>query len=251
LNPEAIQDAAHLFIEARRSGQLLADLPVELRPADVTEALAIQDATVNALGETVAGWKVSVASSGQVVRGVLLRSRVFTSPARIPAARVPMQGVEAEVAFRFDRDMPPRQQEYTYAEVAEAVTAIVAIEVVDSRFRSYRDAPPLHRIADCASNGAFVAGTAQPRWREFDLAKLAVVLSIDDETVVRRVGGHPTGDPLLSAVALVKDMRKHDGVRSGQIVTTGTYTGMSYAKPGQAVGVTFEGFGSAEVLFTR
>ena len=41
---------------------------------------------------------------------------------------------------------------------------------------------------------------------------------------MRRVGGHPAGDPLLPAVELVNAMRLREGVRAGQVVTTGTYT---------------------------
>src|SRR4051812_22938990 len=111
MNEEAIRDAARLFIDARRTNRLLDALPPPCQPATVDEAHAIQDATVAALGETVAGWKVAAPIDGQIVRGVLLRSRVFDSTARVPAAMVPLQGVEAEIAFRFKRDLPPRVEE--------------------------------------------------------------------------------------------------------------------------------------------
>ena len=249
MSSQSIQEAVALFIDARRTGQLLESLPASCRPKTLDDAHAIQEATVAALGETIAGWKVGAPIDGHVVRGVLLRSRMLTSPARISAARVPLQGVEAEIAFRFDRDLPARGRDYDYAEVADAVTAMAAIEIVDSRLRGYPDVPILDRIADCVSSGAFVQGTLQSRWRDFDLASLRVELTIDDLSVVQRIGGHPAGDPLLPALALVNDLRGRDGVRTGQIMTTGTYTGMNYAKPGQTVTASFDGFGSAQVLF--
>jgi 2-keto-4-pentenoate hydratase len=250
MTPDAISEAARLLVEARRSGTHLGGLPEALRPANVGDAHAIQDATVAALGETVAGWKVGAPKDGRVVRGVLLASRVFASPARIPAALVPLLGVEAEVAFRFDRALPPRATGYTYAEVADAVTAFVAIEVVDTRYASYKDAPLIERIADCVSNGAFVVGDVQPGWRSFDLAQLTVALVVDGVSTVRRAGGHPAGDPLLPAVALVNDLGGEGGVAAGRVMTTGTYTGLTFVKPGQAVDVAFEGFGAASVRFT-
>src|SRR4051794_28206462 len=118
MNEEGIRDAARLFVDARGANRLLDALPPQCRPATVDDAHAIQDATVDALGETVAGWKVAAPIDGQIVRGVLLRSRLFDSPARVPAAMVPLQGVEAEIAFRFKRDLPARAEEYTYAEIA-------------------------------------------------------------------------------------------------------------------------------------
>jgi 2-keto-4-pentenoate hydratase len=244
MDQEAISQAAGLLIEARESGVLLDGLPASCRPQDLDQAHAIQDATVAALGEAVAGWKVGAPIDGRIVRGALLRSRII-------AARVPLLGVEAEIAFRFDRALEPRARPYENAEVAAAVTAFPAIEIVDSRFRDYRGAPLLERIADCVSHGAFVEGAAQRRWREFDLSKLDARLEIDGQVVVQRVGGHPAGDPLLPAVELVNDLRHTTGVRACQVMTTGTYTGLNFAKPGQRVSAIFEGFGSAEVHLLR
>src|SRR5438067_2119212 len=82
---------------------------------------------------------------------------------------------------------------------------------------------------------------AQERWRDFDLETLDVELVVDYHRIVHRTGGHPTKDPLLPAVALVNDLRGSTGVRVGQIVTTGTYTGLNFAKPGQTVVATFAG----------
>jgi 2-keto-4-pentenoate hydratase len=247
MTPLAIQQAARLLVQARRTGVLLDGLPASCRPSGVDEAHAIQDATLDALNETVAGWKVGTPLDGKTVHGAIMQSRVIPSGGAIRAAEVPLLGVEAEVAFRFDRDLMPRDRPYEYEEVAAAVTAFPAIEIVDSRFRDYRGAPLIERIADCVSNGALVQGAPQPRWWQFDLTKLDARLVIDGEVIVRRTGGHPAGDPLLPAVELVNAMRMHDGVRAGQVATTGTYTGLNFAKPGQKISAIFEGFGSADV----
>jgi 2-keto-4-pentenoate hydratase len=250
VNREAIDAAVRALVAARRTGRLLEALPPTSRPGSVDEAHAIQDATVIELGDAVAGWKVLPPIDGRIARGILLSSRVFASSATLPAAQVPLLGVEAEIAFRFDRDLPPRASAYAYAEVAEAVTAMAAIEIVDSRFSDYRAAAMLDRIADCASNGAFVHGALEPRWRGFDLVNADVELSIDGRSIVRKVGGHAAGDPLLPAVALVNALRQEEGVREGQLMTTGTYTGLNFARSGQTVIANFKGFGSAEVHFS-
>jgi 2-keto-4-pentenoate hydratase len=239
-----------LLIEARRTGVLLAALPASCCPQSVDDAHAIQDATVAALGDRVAGWKVAAPLDGKVVHGAILQSRMLASGATIAAAMVPLLGVEAEVAFHFDHALGPRGRAYDYDEVAAAVTAFPAIEIVDSRFLDYKGTPLIQRIADCVSNGAFVAGSSVRRWRDIDLAKLDARIEADGEVMTRRVGGHPTGDPLLPAVDLVNDLRHTTGVLAGQLMTTGTYTDLNYAKPGQRVRATFEGFGSVEVRFT-
>ncbi len=81
------------------------------KPASAADAHAIQDAMTAALGDESAGRKVAGQMNGQLARGAILRSVVFDSPARISAAIAPMLGVEAEIAFRFERDMPPRARD--------------------------------------------------------------------------------------------------------------------------------------------
>jgi 2-keto-4-pentenoate hydratase len=247
MTPLAIQQAARLLAEARRSGVLLDGLPASCRPADVDDAHAIQDATLVALNETVAGWKVGLPLDGKTVHGAIMQSRVIPSGGAIRAAEVPLLGVEAEVAFRFDRDIPPRDRPYAYEEIAGAVTAFPAIEIVDSRFRDYRGESLIGRIADCLSNGAFVQGAPQPRWREFDLTKLDVRLVLDGHVIERSTGGHPAGNPFAPAVELANALRAREGVRAGQFATTGSFTGLNFAKPGQKVTAILEGFGSADV----
>jgi 2-keto-4-pentenoate hydratase len=51
-------------------------------------------------------------------------------------------------------------------------------------------------------------------------------------------------------VALVNMMREQNGVRTGQFVTCGSFTGLRFLKPGDMCGVRFEGLGAAEVTFS-
>ncbi|MCC7046827.1 MAG: hypothetical protein IT562_08960 [Alphaproteobacteria bacterium] len=250
----SIARAARLLAEARRTRRRLDGLPASCRPATVDDALAIQAATVALLEDPVGAWpvgawKVGAPVAGRLVRGAILRSRIFGSPAAVRAADMPLLGVEAEIAFRFDHGLPGRARDYTYEEVAAAATALAAIEIVDSRYADYAGAPMLDKIADCVSNGGLVCGTVRADWRDIDLASLTASLAIDGATVARQSGGHATRDPLLPAVAFANDRRNEGGLPAGVIVTTGTFTGLTFAKAGQSVLATFEGFGSAAVTF--
>jgi 2-keto-4-pentenoate hydratase len=99
----------------------------------------------------------------------------------------------------------------------------------------------IERTADFMSNGAFVAGADVPDWRSRDLVGIHVSLAFDDRIVVERNGGHPLADPLLPAVDLVNLLRATSGVRAGQVVTTGAYTGLHVAAPGQRITARFAG----------
>lgn len=247
MDAASIARAAALLVEARRSRTPLTRLPEDCRPTQVADALAIQAQTVALLQERVAGWKVGGVVDGALTYGVLVASRVMRSPGRIAVADVPLLGMEAEIAFRFLRDMPPRAEAYTYAEVAERVVAFPAIEVVATRYVDYAGTPFAERLADCMSSGAFVIGIERLRWRGFDLARLPVTLQFGDQVIVQQVGGHAAGDPLLPAVDLVNVLRTGPGVVAGQVMTTGTFTGLNFAAPGQHVRAAFDGFGVAEI----
>ena len=106
MDQRAVAQAAELLVAARRTGKLLDALPDACKPRTLEDAVAIQDATLAALGETVAGWKAAIVG-GRVVRGAIMASRVFESGARVTPATMPMLGIEAEIAFRFERDLPP------------------------------------------------------------------------------------------------------------------------------------------------
>lgn len=247
LDPKAIARAASLLVAARKSRTPLQRLPEDCRPATVDDALRIQAASVEQLGERVAGWKVGGRIDGALTYGVLLSSRIVPTAGRASARDMPLLGIEAEIAFRFVRALPPRDAPYGYDEVADNVAALPAIEIVATRYVDYAGTPVIERLADCMSNGAFVAGAPRTDWRSFDLVKPTVTLAFDGKTIVEKVGGHNAGDPLLPAVELVNALRATTGVEAGQLMTTGTYTGLTYAKPGQHVRASFRDFGSTDV----
>jgi 2-keto-4-pentenoate hydratase len=250
MDAQQIANAAALLVKARRGGQLLAGLPAEFRPVTVTDAHAIQDAVTAILGNAVGAFKAMAPANAEATRGVIYAGTIHPSPARIPAAEVPQCGVEGEVAFIFRRDLPARAAPYSREEVAAAMEACAAIEVVTSRFQNPDAVSSLEKLADCISNGALVHA-APTDGRSLEFGRLKVTLTINGAPVLEQVGGHPTGDPLGVAVVLANMTREKGGVRAGQFVTCGSFTGLRYLQPGDVCGVRFEGLGAAEVTFTR
>jgi 2-keto-4-pentenoate hydratase len=249
LEREATREAARVFAEVRASGALLHELPETSRPKNAREAYAIQLETIARLNDDIAGWKVAFSDEYELLFGALLRSRVFADGAAIPSGELAMIGVEAEIAFRFDRPAPPRELVYERDEIIDCVTAFPAIEILDSRFKDYHGASVIDRAADFMSNSAFVVGQAREDWRAFDLAKLEARLSVDDIEIVRLLGGHAAGDPFNPAIALVNKFRDSTGIPAGSVVTTGTYTGLQFVKKNSSIHVQFIGFGGVNCRF--
>jgi 2-keto-4-pentenoate hydratase len=249
MDREATTTAAGMLADARRSGSLVDRLPLLSRPQNAAEAYAIQLETVARMGDGLAGWKVAESPEYELLIGVLVRSRIFSDGATISSAGMAMIGVEAEIAFRFDQALPPRQRAYERGEVEAVTTAFPAIEIVDSRYKDYHGASVIERAADFMSNSAFVSGSARADWRSFDLGKLEACLTIDGAEVVRRIGGHASGDPLVPAIAFCNRLRLSSGIAAGQVVTTGSFTGLQFVKPNSLVSASFAGFGAAHCQF--
>jgi 2-keto-4-pentenoate hydratase len=244
--PEIVS-CAEVLAQARRSGTPIEALPAV--PSSVADAHAIQDRVTALLGETVGAFKASAPLGAEPTRGLTFVRMIRPSPARMSPAEVPHLGVEGEIAFRFTRDLPARNELYTREDVAGAVAALPAIEVVSGRLRDPRTRPALEQLADSMAFGALVPGAEMPDWSQLDLPRLRVTLSVNGEPVLQRQGGHPIDDPLGVALALANMMRQSHGVKSGQLVTTGSWTGLRFLKPGDRCAVQFEHLGTAEVAF--
>jgi 2-keto-4-pentenoate hydratase len=253
MDADRIAEAASLLATARRDSKRIARLPEACRPSSAADAHAIQDAVTALLGGEVRAYKANAPVAGDPnslgVRAPIYAANTRTSPAEFPVAEAPQCGVEGEVAFRFRHDLPPRAAPYSREEVSAAVDACAAIEVVSSRFADPDNASPREKLADCISNAGFVFGAMVSGWRALDIANLKVRLTVNGETVLEQVGGHPIGDPVGVAVAFVEMMRTAGGVGAGQFITCGSCTGLRYLNPGDTCGVTFEGLGDAELQF--
>lgn len=248
MTPSRLDAAVEALVQAHRTGMRIDGLP-EI-PESVDEAHAIQDAVVAQLGEPVGAYKAATPADAPPRRGLIPARMVRHSPALMAAADVPQCGVEAEVAFRFLRDLPQREQPYGREEVAAVVSVMPAIEVLSSRFREPLSRPRLEQLADNSITGGLVLGPEILGWSHVDLAGLEMTLAVNGETVLQRQGAHPTGDPLGVAVALVNMMRLSSGVKAGQAVATGSWSGMMFLKPGDRCTAAFTGLGVTDVTFT-
>lgn len=250
MDKTSIERAADILVAARKTGVLIDHLPEELRPSTRDEAVAVQECIMARLGESAGGWKIAPNPEFEWLYGIMFKSRIYADGARIPARLMPMLGLEAEIAFRFERALPPRGTDYTQEDVASAIAAMVGVEIVDTAYRENMAASALERAADLFSNGGFVCGTLHRDWRKLASAELDVALTINGNIKVKKQGPPIGKMPLERAVVMANLMRLSHGVHAGQVVTCGSYTGLEFAKPGDVIRADFAGIGAVEFTFT-
>lgn len=235
-------------MEARRAGIPLKSLG-EFAPRDAAEAYAVQDAVADALDRAVPAWKTG-ASSPDAEAGFAPIFELAESPAEFPASALRLYGIEAEIAFRLGQDLGPRDEPYRPDEVAAAIaSAHPAVELVETRFIDFDAADPLEKLADNGSNAALILGPAMADWRGLDLARPPVVVSIDGKEAARSTG-NTGGDPLRLLAALADHLGfRRGGLRKGEVVTTGSCSGLVFAVPGARVVADFGPHGKVELCF--
>jgi 2-keto-4-pentenoate hydratase len=250
MTPEQIDTAARALAEAR-SGQPIAALPDAVRPQSEADAYAIQEAVLRRLDEQAGGWKVGLSPEGGVFCAPIYASRIFPSPATIPASSLHVIGIECEIGFRLNRDFGPRDAAYTQDEVLASATLHPTIEVVDSRYQDFRSLDRLQILADNFSNGGLVYGPAAADWKGLDLIHPPIAVTADGSDFAECTGLR-AGNPAGLLTDLVNHLAKRrGGVAAGTFVTTGTHTGLVFTEPGTVIAADYGRLGGVEVSFPR
>jgi len=224
----------------RRAG-IVSQLPLH-DIANRAEAEAFQAAAVEALGGEACGYKIGATSSEvqrwlncrEPIASPLLRQHVMTSGARfpIPAGFI---GIECEFAFRMGRDFPANDEGLEVPRLKSAVAeCFVGLELVGRRVGADVPLNELSAIADFSLDVAVVAGAPVPNWRERDLTALPVQAVVDGVAVANGSGAVVLGHPLNALLWLATALGKRGSrLRSGEIIFTGTCTGITKVAPGQ------------------
>lgn len=248
-----IAKASKLLVAAHRSRTPGAT--GELALGSDEEAYRVQDNVFAELwpGARPAGWKVGGPSDKVTPTAAPIPPEcVLRSPANVQAAAMNLIGVEAEMAFCLARDLPPRSRPYSERSVAAAVgEALVAIELCGSRLANWKETPGLWKLADFQNNSALVLGSGTKDWQAIDFTQQAVEFTVGDRTV-RAKGAHPFGNPFRLMPWLVRHAIKRGlGLRAGDVITTGAWTGLEIAAAGDEVTARFPGIGEATVRLER
>jgi 2-keto-4-pentenoate hydratase len=256
--PEELRliEATNALLNARRTCHPIADLPANLQPQSLDEAYAIQDRMIAALGD-IGGWKIGAPSPDATpMYAPMPLAWIAASGSTLAGERWRYRGLEAEIAFLVGRDLPPRlasqeQAPYTREEVLAAMASChPAIEVLESAFVDPSQATPLAKNADLQIHGGFVYGPAAANWQSIDFTKEKVMLAVDGIVRVERTGSNTAGDLLRLLPWLANEgAARTGGLRKGQWITTGSWTGNTLASSRCPVEAAFSTAGRVDLRF--
>jgi len=259
MNRAQIESAARHLWTHWQEGTRTKGLPDDCRPATRTAAYQIADAIAGLSKQSVIGWKIAATSeAGQKhinvdgpLAGRLLAKRLLAPGAAIPLGGNIMRVAEAEFAFRFGHNLPPRPAAYEPGEVMAAVAGLyLSLEIPDSRYRDFTVVGADQLIADTACACWLVtAPSTYQDWRSLDLKRHRVEAYVNGTLAAAGSGAAALGDPLVALTWLVNEVAAFaGGIKAGDLVTTGTCLKPVTIAPGDEVRLDY---GVLETLSAR
>jgi len=208
-------------------------------------------------GERVIGKKIGVTSKAvQDMLGVhqpdfgFLTDRMQVAPgATVKIAECMIQPrAEAEIALLLKHGL---QGPGVTADDVLAATEFIApcFEIVDSRIAGW-DIRIVDTVADNASCGVFVLGSARSDPRQHDLAALEVQVWKNDQPLSRGFGSAVQGSPLASVAWLANTLGAYGvSLDAGEIILSGSLVPLEPARPGDRFHAELAGVGSVSIAF--
>lgn len=248
LDQDAIERTAHRLADAYVTRAALdghqalgADAP-----STTDEAYAIQQRFRELAGIEIGAWKVGATSEAaqgllgvdEPFLGAVGRDRVAASGAEFEVAEwfTGSPAIEIEVGLRPTVDLVDVPDDPM--ELADRVEVVPCIEVVDSRFGAIIGPPGACLVADNGVASALVVGA--PIALDADgvrsIDATAMQLVVDDRDPVDGVASMALGHPLVALHAAARlANRVGTPIRAGQVVSTGTCTGLTPVEAGTSI----------------
>jgi 2-keto-4-pentenoate hydratase len=236
---------AQLFVGARAQRAWLDALPQDAQPANAEAAYAAQHATLDAMRDSIGGWKVGAKTptGGPIQGSPLPASCVHRNGATLSRGSFNQAGLELEVAFALGRRFEPAGGPYTDEQVLDAIESMHAtVEIVTSRFSKWPDVDKLWQLADLQNHGALIVGEAVPYDGKFPFLVPAASFTIDGAPLFEGAPANPAGDPRRLLGWLVNHgVSRGLTFEPGTVLTCGSYTGMAFPEQSGVVRGVIDG----------
>lgn len=255
----SLDKLATSLTEAWRNSTTIPLPPADAAPATREEAYAVQDRIAERLGERVIGWKVGAAVRAvQVLEGHdgpipgrMFASRLFDSPARVPASVFDGYKIECEFAFRFSEAVPPRSGGYDRDTLAKRIVFHPGLEIAGNRYAAGdRKITTRDVIADNGGGAGYVLGKPIERWQSLDFEHMAIDARIEGGEPVQTYFGELRRDAVDVLVETVNGLcARGIGLAAGELLSTGSLTMPTVLRRGQTFVARFGELETLSVTF--
>jgi 2-keto-4-pentenoate hydratase len=253
-----VSDAVVEHVLVARTSGTATPPPTDVRTLSLLEAYDVQDRVRQALvgrGERVIGWKAGFTSratqqafgADRPVCGFLLGSGVYASGAEVPASGFVGLAVEAEVALVMGRALagpgvtPPQA-------LLAVEGAVPALELIDFRYAGKPTA--VDAVADGVLAKAVVLGAPLTDVTHLDLALEGLVYEMNGAIVATNTAAEVLGSPINSLAWIANHLGARGlGLRSGDVVMTGSVSAVLRPKAGDTVRARFTRLGMVSARF--
>jgi 2-keto-4-pentenoate hydratase len=220
----------------------------------VESSLTIQHRIGELIGQAIGGWKCSVPNEARPLPlAPIYAPAIFrNSPCTVLATGTTVK-IEPEVAFVLGRDLPQRGEPYSDAEIRDAIgeTRLV-LELIGSRYADPGAVDWAEQLADSIQNQGLFVGPLVKGAMDAGLDAFPVTLRGPGGVLSKHDGRHGDGHPLRPVYWIANFLAaRNEGLRAGQIVTTGSYAGAIDVPLGQSLAVEFGDLGTIAVELQR
>ncbi|MBO6947107.1 MAG: fumarylacetoacetate hydrolase family protein [Rhodospirillales bacterium] len=244
--------------DARLNGKVLSRDMVA-GTAERNHSYKVQAAAAKASGLTRCGWKVAATSEmAQELLGMdgpsigpVFKEHLYKPGDTLPARTEHGSAIECEIAFRMGQDLPD-DHIVSFDDLMDATAdAFIAVELVGCRFEGgFKGAGISVCISDFSFNGGLVVGADIPGWMDMYLATVGAEVTVNGEK-----GNKGTGEAVLGNPAFALQWAATEAysigmpLKKGDIVSTGTMTGVTPVKPGDELMCDFGDLGQIPLKF--
>ena len=249
LHTVKISRASELLLWSRNNQTRLPGLAVDLAPRDINEAYEIQLAVALLRPMPNAGFKLGLtneaaqraADTFAPIVGRLAAPDIRRSQSIIQLPEKHLRIVEAEVIFELGTDLPAGQAPYTEQRVMASVHRTFAgIELCNTRFDASFDPPLTFVVADNSNADLIVVGDALSAEELGCLDNLSVTLQRRGEPDIKGSTRNVLGNPVRALTWLANWLaRRGESLKRGQLISSGSCTGMTQAAADDVVIATF------------
>lgn len=263
MEADAINQAATAIAENRLNGAKLDWLPEAYRPGDLNDAYAVQERHNEILGEhglgELVGYKIGCTTPvmqeymniHEPAFGEVFSSTVHHNHADLAFSDYVNPGIEAEIAVSLASDIPAAGAPYDRDSVRDAVGAVmISFELVDARYRDYRDLDTPTMAADNFFNAAVILGDPVTDWQDIDLAAAEGTIRLNGELLGTGLGSLIMGHPLEALAWLANRLAERGRhLKAGEFVTLGSVIATHWVSQGDRIDHSIPGLGSVSVSF--